>query len=568
MPNWKIKKKILIKNKEIFTDIHPLILEILFQRGVDSEEKVKSFLSPKYERDILDPFLFSNMEKVLERIDNARVSKEKVLIYGDYDADGITAAAILKEALDRLEIPNSLYIPDKKNEGYGLNIPAVKMFSKQGVKLIITVDCGISNYNEVEKAREMGLDTIIIDHHHIPKNPPKALIINPQMESSGYPFRELAGVGVSFKVVQALYKKFLPGNVEHLKWFLDLVTIGTVADCVPLIGENRVIVKYGLIVLSKTRRTGLQELLNVGRIRIDENNFPDTRQISFQIAPRLNAAGRMDHANMAYNLIMEKNRVTARNLALELESKNQERQKATNQIFEEIKALAENSFKNKKFIFAVDDHFPIGIAGLVAGKVTDKFNKPSAILQKGEKTSKGSFRSIPSVNIIEALDKCSDLLVRYGGHSQAAGITIDNKNLEKFYKKFDSLIETELKDRDVSPIIEIDAEIKPEDIDFELTESLKKFEPFGVANPQPVFLMKNLIVEEVKTVGNGDKHLKLFLRGDGGTPKILEAIGFNFSNHLNLTKGNKVDVVFNLEQDNWNGNQKIQLKMLDLKLSA
>jgi single-stranded-DNA-specific exonuclease len=568
MPSWKVKDKISIKNKEIFPDIHPLILEILFQRGIDDEEKIKSFLTPEYERDILDPFLFSGMAEVLERIDSARIKKEPVLIYGDYDADGITSTAILKEALVNLGMKPSIYIPDKKSEGYGLNLKAVEMFNTQGVKLIIMVDCGISNSEEVEKAREMGINVIIIDHHHIPKNPPKALIINPQMKNSGYPFKNLAGVGVVFKVVQALYKKFMPDKVECLKWFLDLVAIGTVADCVPLLGENRAIVKYGLIVLGKTRRTGLQELFSVGRMLIDENNLPDTRQISFQIAPRLNAAGRMDHANIAYDLIMEKDRIIARDLALELEGKNQERQKATNQAFEEIKILARNSFKDKKFIFAVGEHFPIGIAGLVAGKVSEEFNKPSAVLQKGKKISKGSFRSIPSVNIIEALEKCSELIIRYGGHSQAAGVTVDNKNLEKFYEKMDSLINKELEGKDVSPVIEIDAEIIPEDIDFDFTETLQKFEPFGMNNPQPVFLMKNLIIEEVKTVGNGDKHLKLFLRGESGAPKILEAIGFNFPNHFNLVRGNKVDIAFNLEQDNWNGNQKIQLKMLDLKLAV
>jgi single-stranded-DNA-specific exonuclease len=565
--NWKLKEKTEVGN--LTYSLHPTILEILFNRGFDSPEKIETFLRPDYESAIHDPFLFEEMEKVVERIQRAKEKKEYVAIFGDYDADGVTSSSILKEALEQLGIKTKVYIPDKKLEGYGMNDMAIHKLAKEKINLIITVDCGISNHAEVETANELGINVIIVDHHHVPKKIPKAFaIINPWFPNSGYPFRELAGVGVAFKVVQAIFKKLLPKDEEKTKWMLDLVAIGTVADCVPLLGENRVIAKYGLIVLSKTKRVGLREIFKVARIQIDENNFPDTHKISFQIAPRINAAGRMNHANTAFNLLNEKDIVKARNLALELEDNNQKRQKATQKIVEEVRVLANNMFKDKKFIFAVGEHFPIGVVGLAAGKISDEFNKPTAILFKGEEISQGSFRSIPQVNIIEAIEKCSKHLLKFGGHSQAAGVTVKNKNLDAFFQELGKNIEKELKGKDIAPEIEIDAEITAKDLDFELAEQIQKLEPFGIENREPIFLMKNMVIQEIKIVGNGEKHLKFFLRSKDGSPKIFEAIGFNFNadfSHLKINDG--IDIVFSIEIDSWNGNKKIQLRLIDLKNS-
>ncbi|MDO8529287.1 MAG: single-stranded-DNA-specific exonuclease RecJ [bacterium] len=565
--NWKIKEKREIKEFASI-NLHPVILGIIADRGYDTEEKINNFLYPDYAKGLFDPFLFSDMEKVLERIESAKERNEKIIIFGDYDADGVTSSAILAETLENIGLSPNVYIPDKKLEGYGMNLGAVDEFQKQNVKLIITVDCGITNQKEVEKANGCGIDCIIIDHHHIPEKLPEAYaIINPNLKNSGYPFSELAGVGVTFKVVEALYRKFLPDKLEQLKWILDIVAIGTVADCVPLVKENRVITKFGLIVLSKTKRLGLLELFKVARLRIDENNFPNARTIAFQIAPRINAAGRMDHANTAFKLIRETNEVKARDLSLELEGNNQKRQKVTGQIVDEIRVLAKNMFKDKKFIFAVSEHFSIGVVGLAAGKIAEEFNKPTAVINKGENESHGSFRSIPQVNIIEAIEKCSELLVKFGGHSQAAGITVENKNLDKFFEKLGAIIEEELKDKDVTPITEIDAEIFPKEMDFDLSQGIKKMEPFGHGNEEPVFLMKNLLVDELMRVGNGEKHLKMFLKSQDGTPKVFEAIGFNLTNGFShLKKGDKIDVVFNICEDDWNGNKKIQLKIIDLKI--
>lgn len=569
MISWKIKEKAEISG-ESDNAVHPILLNILSQRGISASKDIKSFLAPDYNSNIHSPFLFSQMKKAVERIERTIKKGERAMIFGDYDADGVTSTAVLAEVFKELGISHDIYIPDKKSEGYGLNLKAIKEFKKKNINLIITVDCGISNLKEVEKANELGIDVIITDHHHIPPEIPKAhAIINSHMDDSGYPFKDLAGVGAVFKVAQALYEKLLPEKKEQLKWLLDLVAIGTIADCVPLLGENRVLAKYGLVVLSKTRRTGLQELFKVGRILVDENNTPDAYKISFQIAPRINAAGRMDHAGIAYNLISEKDRVKARSLALELEDCNKKRQAVTKRTVEEVEVLANDAFKDKKFIFAAGEHFPIGIVGLAAGKITDKFKKPSAVLQKGENESKGSFRSIPQINIIEAIEECGDLLIKYGGHSQAAGISIENKNLEKFYEKLNSIIEKKLQGKDISPEILIDAEISCEDIGFKLAEEIKKMEPFGKGNEEPIFLTKNLIVEELRWVGNGEKHLKLFLRPNNKTPKIFEAIGFNLSDKFkNIKQSDTVDIVFNLCQDEWNGNKKIQLRIVDLKIKS
>lgn len=566
--NWKMAEKQDIKDF-IKLEINPVVLALLLQRGINTEEKIKKFIWPNYETGLHDPFLFSEMERVVERIGKVRVEKSKIGIFGDYDADGVTSTVILKETLDALEIESCIYIPDKRSEGYGLNSKALVEFREKGVELILTVDCGITGVDEVEEARSMGIDVIIIDHHHVPQKLPQAYaIINPKMKNSGYPNDNLAGVGVVFKVVEALYKKIFPDKKELIKWLLDLVAIGTVADCVPLLDENRILTKYGLIVLSKTKRVGIKEMYAVARILIDESNQPSTYNISFQLAPRINAAGRMEHANLAYNLLTEKNIVRARELALEIEANNQKRQKVTEKIVEEVKVLAENSFKDKNFIFAVSPHFPIGIVGLAAGKIAEYYHKPTAVLEKREMTSEGSFRSIPEINIIETIEKCSELLIKFGGHSQAAGIKIKNENLEKFYEKLSGVIERELAGKDISPELKIDAEIRLDEIDFNLVDDLKKMEPFGEGNRSPIFLSRNLIINEIKIVGNGEKHLKLFLRSGSNTPKIYEAIGFNFAKEFkNIKAGDKIDAVYRLEEDTWNGNKKIQLKLVDLRIS-
>jgi len=567
---WKIKNQEVLAFGEIAGEYHPVILKLLGNRGFKNSAEIKKFFDFDYDTDIGNPFLFKEMEKAVARIITAKEKNEKIAIFGDYDADGVTAAALLFETLNNLGFSEVItYIPDRQIEGYGMNKEALNFLQKSKVNLIITVDCGITNKEETALAQKLGMDVVITDHHHIPKVLPAAIaLINPQMENSGYGFKNLAGVGVAFKLAQALYQKMDPENIEKLKWLLDLVAIGTVADCVPLLFENRILVKYGLVVLSKTRRAGLLEMFKVGRIKIGENDFPDTHKIAFQVAPRINAAGRMDHANFAYNLILEKSRVKACDLALEIEDKNQKRQKITSEIVREVRILAEGPFKDKELIFAENEHWPIGILGLVAGKITDEFNKPTAVFQKQQDEFVGSLRSIPQINIIEKIEQCSDLLKKFGGHSQAAGVTLKKENFDAFYKKLSQLIANELDGKKMLPTLEIDLEIAAKDVSWELLGEIRKMEPFGKENEEPVFLVRNLKVGEIKVVGNGSKHLKISVLAED-SPKVFDGIGFGMGEKFSqiIQAGDKVDAVVNLQEDEWNGNRKIQLQIIDLRKS-
>ncbi|PIU08918.1 MAG: single-stranded-DNA-specific exonuclease RecJ [Candidatus Moranbacteria bacterium CG_4_8_14_3_um_filter_34_16] len=566
---WKIKKKETEFSEEILKDYSLAVLNLLKHRDISEKEEIANFLYPDYERDLSDNSFYLEVEKATERIALAKKNQEKIAIFGDYDADGVSASAVLYETFSILGIKNVIcYIPDRQTEGYGLNKNALKYLSQKEVNLIITVDCGITGFQETKQAKKLGMDVIITDHHYVPEKLPEALtVINPHIPNSNFSFKDLAGVGVSFKLAQALVKKIDPSKGESLKWILDLVAIGTIADCVPLVGENRVLVKYGLIVLSKTKRSGLLEMFKVGRIDVSENNIPNTQTVSFQIAPRINAAGRMDHANVAYNLLIEKTAILARDMALELEIRNQERQKITAEIAREVEILATNSFKEKKFIFAMSEHWSVGILGLVAGKIMEKFQKPCALFQVQADQLVGSFRSIPQVNIIQLIEKCSDLLIKFGGHSQAAGVSLKKENVEKFYSKMNELIEKEIFGKDIRHFVEIDYQIQPEEIDWNLMNEIKLMEPFGVGNKEPIFLAEKMIVVDCKIVGNGQKHLKLSLRGENKSPKIFDAIGFSLAEKFpHLKKNDKIDIVFNLEEDEWNGNKKMQLKLINLRI--
>lgn len=564
---WKIKKE-RFDSEITERGAGMIISELLSLRGLDSAEKIGYFFEADYDK-LSDPLEAKGMKGAVERILSARETGEKVAIFGDYDADGVTATALLFETLQELGFKDlAYYIPDRQLEGYGLNEKAIKLLSLEGVKLIITVDCGVTNVQEVKKANELGIDVVITDHHNIPAElPPAVAIINPHIEDSGFDYRDLAGVGVAFKLAEALFKTAAPEKIEQLKWMLDLVAIGTIADCVELLGENRVFVKYGLIVLSKTRRTGLQEMFKVGRIDISEDSIPDAHKVAFQISPRINAAGRMDHASVSYKLIIEKDPVLARDMALEVESKNQERQKVTGQIVKEIEMIATNSFKDKKFIFVSSPHWPVGILGLIAGKIADQFQKPTIVLQKQEDGYVGSLRSIPQVNIMEALRECSDLLSKFGGHAQAAGVSVSEENIERFYEKMSQIVEKKMEGYEAVSCIDIDLEIDPKDIESELVSEIRKMEPFGMGNPEPVFLARKMIAKDVRVVGNGSKHLKMTLSPDGNG-KVFDSIGFGLGDKFpSIPVGSLVDVVFNLQEDGWNGNRKIQLRIIDLKVN-
>lgn len=559
---WKIKEESKFSIDGL--KVKPIVGQLLFQRGIRDKKQAEQFLNPDYERDLHDPFLFYDMNKVINRLDIAVKNKEKIGVFGDHDVDGVSSATLMVEILEKLDLEVEVYIPDKLTESHGINKKAIDQFSENSVTLMISVDCGISNREEVEYAKEKNIETIITDHHHAPDNIPEALaIINPKMKKSGYPFAGLCGTGVVFKVVQAIYQKFFPEEIEQLKWILDIVGVGTVADCMPLLGENRTLVKYGLIVLSKTKRIGYQEMINIGRMPISDGKIPTAETIAFHIAPRINAAGRMSHAREAYDLLRENNSLKASERAKSIEKKNVERQKITDKITKEVEKIVESDFSDKPFIFLVAEHYPVGIVGIIAGRIADKYGKPTGIFTQEEKESRGSFRSVQGVHILEAIKESAHLLNHFGGHTQAAGAVISNDNLDDFHQAMQESVGRQIKDFNQEMVKEIDLEISSSDITFELVNEIKKFEPFGEGNPEPKFLIRNLRLQEVRGVGTNKKHLKLKLVDESS--QIFDAIGFNLGDRKNgLVIGSSVDIVCNIDENEWQGNLSIQFKLIDI----
>ena len=536
---------------------------ILSLRGVAGETDRKRFLMPNYDTDLHDPFLFPDMRTLIDRVKKAKENKEKIGVFGDYDADGITSSVIVRRVLERLGFVVVPYIPDKLTEGHGLHKNALDAFGREGIRLVFTVDCGMMNHTEIDDAVSRAMDVIVIDHHHVPEKLPAAFaIVNPKLPDSKYPFHELCRAGTAFTVARALDRTFLPGKEDELKWLLDVAAIGTVADCMPLIGENRVIVKYGLIVLSKTRHVGLQELFAVGNIPVDDNHAPTAQTIAFQIAPRINAASRMAHAKIAHELLMTENRTEGRLLALDLEEQNRSRQKVSEVAAENVRTLAETAYRDRKLVFAVGEQFPLGVAGLVAGKIAHELGKPTAVFHRGETESTGSFRSIPALNIIEAIGECSELLERFGGHAQAAGATVLNTNLDAFVEKLEEIVNRKLAETDMNVRLDIDLELSSFQITPDFLARLKKLAPFGMGNPEPTLLIRGVRVDEVRLVGNGEKHLKMSFQTENGK---FSGIGFGMGPLWgDLRKGERVDVVFHLEENRWNGSSRLEWRIIDI----
>jgi len=392
-------------------------------------------------------------------------------------------------------------------------------------------------------------------------------LINPKLPGQKYPFGELAGVGVVFKLAQALWEEMIPEKVGRLKWFLDLVAIGTIADCVPLVDENRIFAKFGLIVLQKTRRMGIQEIIKTGRICIDEKHPPTVENVAYQIGPRFNAAGRMDHADLALNLLTEKDQVKARLAALEIESKNIERQKVTQQILDEIKETLEPD-KDYQLIIRKSANWPMGILGVAAGRIADEYHCPVFILREGKNLLEGSGRSIEGLDLFASVSKADKHLEKYGGHAQAMGLKINPKKLAIFEKDLLEIIKSDFEKDIWGKKLHIDAEIDSTHIDWDLFSEIRKLEPFGEGNREPVFLSRGVEVKEIALVGNGQKHVK-FSFGIDGEIKIISAIFFKAAEEFSKFRpGEKVSIVFNLRSNSWNGNHKLDLNLIDIKKEA
>jgi single-stranded-DNA-specific exonuclease len=566
---WTLKAKVLIPPMLKSLSLNPVTLELLLQRGFLKKEEIQKFLNTDY-ANLHSAFDLSGVEEAVTRIIEARDNREKTVIFGDYDADGITSTAILKETLEEIGLEVYSYIPDRNKEGYGINRKALDSIeAEHKPKLLITVDCGISNYEEISDAQKKGMDVIVTDHHSIPKILPKnAILINPKLPGQKYPFRDLAGVGVVYKLAQALYQEIFPDKLGQLKWFLDLVAIGTIADCVPLVDENRIFAKFGLIVLQKTKRLGIQEIIKTGRININEQNPPNAESIAFQIGPRFNAAGRMDHADIALNLLSERDPVKARLAALEIESKNSERQKVTQLVYEEVKKTLDPDV-NHKLIIRKGEHWPLGILGVVAGKIADEYSCPTFILRDTDGLLEGSGRSIEAFDLIAHVSQLDKHLEKFGGHAQAMGIKIKKNKLALFENGLLNLIDKVYTPESWGKTISADIEVDPNTLDWDIISEIKKFEPFGEGNREPVFLSKNIVVQEMKLVGNGQKHLKLRLGVSQSSSKSFEAIFFKGASCAeNLKIGDSVSALYNLRSSEWNGNHRIEMNIIDLEKPA
>ncbi len=555
---WRIKE--LQNAVPELPEYSSLVLRLLALRGITEAQAIHDFLEPEYEK-LHDPFLFKDMQKSIDRIFQAIEQKEQVAIYADYDADAITACSVLYLALKKLGITAEYYIPDRFTEGYGINQEAIRKLAEKGIKLILTVDCGINAVEEAKLCKELGVDLIITDHHEVTGELPDAFtIINPKNPTDNYPFQFLTGVGVAYKLVQALFSK--KGELAGWeKWLLDLVAIGTVADCQSLTGENRILVSYGLKVLAKTKWLGLKALLEVAAVKTDKY---DSFTLGFVLAPRINAAGRIKHADAAFKLLVSDNAAEAVTLAQDLNDLNKHRQTLTEQILSEAKEQVELS-SDKKIILVHGLNWPKGIVGLIAGRLTEQYNRPTlAISVDDEGIATGSARSTPDFDIVAALGFAKEYLQRYGGHTQAAGFTLAREHLENLHGKLLEYAES-LNLVLSEATLNIDAEVKSGDITWENLELVEKLAPFGIGNPKPKFCAFGFTVLESRFVGASSQHLKLKLGLDN---LQLEAIAFNqgfFASQIVL--GDKLDAAFELGSNEWNGHKDMQLKILDIKLT-
>ena len=540
-------------------NLNKLLSTILVNRNIVNEEDIRLFLKPT-RNDFHNPFLITDMEIAIKRIIEAIDKKEKVTIYGDYDVDGITSITVLKSFLKDRGLEVSQYIPNRLNEGYGLNRNAIEKIHKNGCDLMITVDCGISAIDEINYANELGIETIVTDHHEPGSELPKALaVIDNKRKDSTYPFRELAGVGVVFKLIQALGIKLGLKEEEYLK-YLDIVCIGTISDIVPLVDENRVIAKLGLLLIRQTKNIGLRSIINAsGYKKIDSNS------ISFGIAPRINACGRMGKAEDALKLFLSENLSEVSSLTAKLNEYNRLRQDTEKKIFDSaVKEIEEDNLDKNATIIVGGHNWHHGVIGIVSSKITEMYFKPSILLSFEEDgIGTGSGRSIPGFDLHEALNKCTDTIAKFGGHSMAIGITIKKEKFEDFKKEFEEVARNSKID-EIVPIINIDAKIDFSTINKEMVDSLKELEPFGEGNKMPVFAFKNLKIDSIRALTEG-KHLKLTLK-EGNT--VVNAIGFNMGKFAEEYRiGDKVDVVGVLEINTFNGVDTLQINMKDIMRS-
>lgn len=556
---------VLKKKWEIKNDSDKSVIDkIRENRGLIDPDDLAKFIKPDFENDFHDPFLMNGMLRAVERIEKAIANGERIIIYGDYDVDGISAAAILYLTFEHLGAKVSYRLPHRVKDGYGLNEKYINEFVDIKVGLIVTVDCGISNADEISLAKEKGIDVIITDHHRIPEKFPHDAyeILHPNIPGSKYPFKDLTGAGVAFKLAHALLIRDPHKEEDNALIFslLDLASLGTVADCGPIVGENRLIVKKGLEMMPETKWEGLRNLQEVAGVNFDKPL--NTHTIGYQLAPRINAAGRIDSPYFALQLLIQEEKTqTAKRLAKKLETLNKKRQDMLKKALDE----AENRYlefgQDDLIIIDYSPDWHVGIIGLIAGRLAEKYMKPAIIMHDFGDYLVGSARSQSYFNVIEAFTEFKHYFTHFGGHAQAAGFSINKNEVDNFIVEFKEYVKNKLEKCDISSTIDIDCEIKPEEINWDTLEFIKSLEPFGIANQRPTFLLRSAEIEQTRVVGKDEKHLSLNVRKEG---KNIRGIAFNFGEHGDYAREHKnLDIVFQLEENEWKGNSNLQLKVID-----
>jgi single-stranded-DNA-specific exonuclease len=560
---WNIPSQIPVEVRQQLQKYSPVMQQILYNRGITTAIAAQEYLEAASPPGC-EPNNMLGIPQAVERIDYAIKSSQAIAIYGDYDVDGVTATALLTTLLRSIGANVIGYIPNRFDEGYGLNIEALRALHEQGVKLVISVDCGIRSPLEADFAKQIGLDLIITDHHHPSDVLPDAYtIINPKQLGDDYPDKNLAGVGIAYKLAEALLEKTSGSRATQTdpQDYLDLVALGTVADIAPLIGENRSMVRAGLQRINRQQRQGLRSLLGVAGY---QNKFITAEDIGFVIGPRLNAAGRLDTAQAALELLVSQDVQKTGYLAQLLDQQNQERQRITReiQIHAETYALAQE--EAPYILFAVDENYNPGVVGLAASKLQEKFYRPAVVAHQGENFTRASCRSIPEFHITDALDQCAELMEHHGGHAAAAGFTIRNDRLDELIQRLRAIAEKELHDKDLRPVLKADIDIPLSELKPEILKELDKLQPTGQKNPSALFASRNLKVIKKRALGKENAHLKMVV-SDGSI--YYDAIAFRFGHWVDKLPA-EIDMIYAYEVNEYNGRTSIQLNVRDLRPSG
>jgi single-stranded-DNA-specific exonuclease len=544
-------------------NIQLFLARVIANRGIVEPDAANRFLLATL-TDLHDPFLLPGMEKAVNRLAAAVQTGEKVCVYGDYDVDGVTSVALLIDFFRCIGVEDCFYyIPLRLEEGYGLSEDGVANVAAQGAKVIVTVDCGINSAAEAELCASLGIDLIITDHH-MPGETilPAFAVINPLLPGSSFPFKYIAGVGVAFNLMIALRSKLreeghFAGRAEpNLREYLDLVALGTVADIVPLVDENRIFVKYGLKELTSSRRIGVHALKEVAGV----NGEVSCGAVGFRLAPRLNAAGRLEDAALGVELLLCGDRQRAKAMAAELDASNTERQALEQAILRDALAMVKNTpaFSQRRSIVLASEEWHPGVIGIVASRIVDLFHRPTILIALQDGNGRGSGRSIPNFHLYDALNACSEHLLKFGGHKYAAGLSIEESTIEAFIKSFDDVASGLLSPVDLIPELSIDAILQPEEISYELVEAIGAMAPFGMGNPEPVFMLERARIIDRRVMK--ERHIKLRLTAGGQT---FEAVGFNLAERMDLPE--EITLAFSLQINDWNGRKSVQLRIKDIK---